>query len=392
MAVMRASWAIVVMVSACKFNPPLVDDGVHDAGPDSNILQDTSSPEAGCTSFASKADTCTETFGGALNLDVTDAIYTYDTGTGIIVAEDDNGNSLGSITPTPRKTVNGIDMIFVSSFALGSTNTLHLIGSKPFGIIARDVITIDGDITVEAGSRTATSCGSQAGIVGDSSGGGGGGGGGGGYSTGGQKGGDGSANGRNGGGSVGLSLVLGGCPGARGGTGAGSGGTGGAAGGGLYLAAGMSITITSTSDIDAGGKGGSGGPGSMNNNSPGLSGGGGGGGSGGLLWFESSSIAIRGKLFANGGGGGEGAGAGGGSQGGDDGRPGTQSTTGAPGGMGEPEGGNGGTGGAIAPPTAGSNGNSGGGGGGGGGGAGYIRLTTPSSDIAGSTISPAAIP
>jgi hypothetical protein len=385
---MRAT-VMVFGFAACSFDPRVVGSGPDAAAGQDATPPDASSPEAGCTSFASQADTCNETFGGPLILDSPDFRYEYQDG--VISVTDSDGDSVGTITPASRRTVNGIDLLFVNSFALGATNRLRVRGTQPLGIVSLGAITIDGDVLVESGARDAAACGTSTGAEGsnDNNGGGGGGGGGGGFQRTGSAGGDGAASGGNAGTSVTLASVVGGCAGGRGGDGDGNGGDPGVGGGAIYLAGGVSLAVGLPGSIPAAGDGGRGGAGDDNG---GQAGGGGGGGSGGLIWLEASSLTIRGALGANGGSGGEGAGSGGSSSEGGDGQRGQLATTAASGASGEQEGGDGGDGGALIDATAGGSGRGGGGGGGGGGGVGFIRLAAPSRDLGGAVISPAAIP
>lgn len=181
-----------------------------------------------------------------------------------------------------------------------------------------------------------------------------------------------------------ITVLRGGCAGQAGGDeapgGGANGGAGGHAGGALYLFARQSLTITG--DVRATGAGGGGGQ---------VQAGGGGGGTGGLVVIESPSITISGRVAANGGGGGQGGGRL--NQNDISGNPGTDGamgTTAAAGGSGvasgDPRFGFGGAGGATTAAVGGTTANFGGGGG--GGAAGVIELIG-TTQLSGSTISPA---
>lgn len=170
--------------------------------------------------------------------------------------------------------------------------------------------------------------------------------------------------------------------GARGGQG-GGGAAGGAGGGAVQLVACGDFLLEATGTIEAHGNGGAPGAGGAAQTA-GF--GGAGGGSGGGILIEGETVALLGRIAANGGGGG-GGGSGGtfassGNAGGNgqNGGPTTTRALGGPGGSSAPTGGNGGAGGAIAQPSGGLAGASGtfsdGGGGGGGGAAGRIRINT----------------
>lgn len=163
---------------------------------------------------------------------------------------------------------------------------------------------------------------------------------------------------------------------------------GGEGGGALQISSAISISISSTGQIKSGGGGGDGGGGGV--------GGGGGGGSGGEILLEAPSIAIAGRLVANGGGGG-GGGANGLARLGADGQDGTDNTTPASGGVGGiPQGSDGGAGaagaaGMFADATRGGQYNSKAGGGGGGAGRIWLRHRAATPPIlTGAVISPPA--
>lgn len=298
-----------------------------------------------------------------------------------------------TITVPANATLRGIGLIPPGSTASGS-NALVLFATESITIAgAIDVSShsgeaLNGATVVGAGARTAPGC-LAVGIDGtngltngngDDRGGGGGAGG-----SFGGLGGAGGFGGNSSNASVGHgapvaanapSVLIGGCPGGRGGDGASSAGTlrgsgaGGNAGGAIYLLAGGTITISG--QINASGSGGAGGTrGDLS------SGGGGGAGAGGMIGLEASSIVITGKVFANGGGGG----GGGGNVSGALGTPGadaTMATAAAAGGTSADGGGAGGAGSIGA--TVAVSGQNGSGdhpqsaGGGGGGGAGVIRI------------------
>lgn len=200
----------------------------------------------------------------------------------------------------------------------------------------------------------------------------------------GGDGGDGDGGGPNGGTAPAAStepaLLRGGCSGQRGGTSGGNmAGNPGVGGGALYLVSGGTITLGSTSIINASG---SGGTGSTNDGT-----GGSGGGSGGMIRLHAAAFSVTGaKIVANGGGGAEGAGASGGN--GSDPDP-TMPTQPALGGSNMASLGNGGNGFAgTTQATSGDIGAANVGGGGGGGGSGLIRTNLA---LTGATTSPAPI-
>jgi hypothetical protein len=248
--------------------------------------------------------------------------------------------------------------------------TFRAIGTRPLVIVATEMITIDGIVSVSSLRGQGTGAGSSIGPCatpnqGEDDAGGGGGGAGGSFMSTGGNGGNGDTNGSPGDGGTAATAMQapttlrGGCAGGRGGNATDPGGAGSPGGGAVYLVAGMSIRITG--GVFAAGMGGSLG---------GTRGGGGGGGSGGLIGLDAPTITVDGSITANGGGGGEGGGFGNGGNGSD----GLITGTRAPGGMIEPDGGNGGGGGALAGLAGLAGGPSAGGGGGGGGGVGYIYV------------------
>jgi hypothetical protein len=216
-------------------------------------------------------------------------------------------------------------LVVGTTISIASGVTVRAIGPNPLVLVARQTITIDGQIDVAthvtdstiggkpvvgAGARSAIDC-NELGVDGAASqnadnGGGGG--------AGGSFGGLGGAggNGRQSTAKGGMakapptsSLLVGGCPGGHGGDGAGAppsgGGEGGGGGGAIYLLAGTSISVAGK--INASGAGGGAGLDGFNS-----SGGAGGGGSGGLIGLEAPTLTVAGVLFANGGGGGGGGG------------------------------------------------------------------------------------
>jgi hypothetical protein len=217
----------------------------------------------------------------------------------------------------------------------------------------------------------------QAGGDGDS------GGGGGGFGASGAQGGDGlGTTGGSGGSPYGNTRTFfgGGAPGGFGGGAPQCGademqkGRGGAGGGAIQISSAIDVTVEATGGVNVAGGGGTGGCGS-------LASAGGGGGSGGLVFLESPSVTVLGKLTANGGGGG-GAGSGNGNNDGSDGANGALSAMPAHGGpaggggfLSSSNGGDGGNGAAgISGATRGANQENGGGA---GGGSGRVWLRTP---------------
>jgi hypothetical protein len=236
----------------------------------------------------------------------------------------------GNCTEIRAQAAGGPPLCIVAGTAIdvGGGAPVRAIGPNPLVVIAVQTIVVVGALDASsrigdaagatgAGARTASSC-AATGIDGassssGSSGGGGGGGAGGSFGGSGAAGGNGKAGAAHGNpampGSTGL--LVGGCPGGRGGHGAGNcpvgqtpcgGGPGGSGGGAIYLIAGGSIAVEGV--LDASGQGGAGGRNGLSN-----SGGGGGGGAGGFIGLDAPRITITGSVFANGGGGGGGAGA-----------------------------------------------------------------------------------
>jgi hypothetical protein len=178
--------------------------------------------------------------------------------------------------------------------------------------------------------------------------------------------------------------LRGGCAGGFGGS------VGGSGGGGVALVASTSITIAVTGKILANGGGGNYGGGQIIGlGSLGASG----GGSGGLVRIAAASISVKGTVTANGGGGGEGADSATNEMSqGMAGADGTTTTTAALGGAGGGNGGDGGGGTGGMTPSGGNGASPTGaslGGGGGGGGIGFVVLTGTTIDASGGTISPA---
>jgi hypothetical protein len=166
-------------------------------------------------------------------------------------------------------------------------------------------------------------------------------------------------------------------------------GRGGGGGGAIQISSAVEVTIEATGGIDVNGGGGTGGCGSLASAGGGggtggcgsLASAGGGGGSGGIVFLESPTVTVLGKLAANGGGGG-GGGSGNGNNDGADGSNGALSSMAAGGGnagaggfLSSSNGGKGGSGGAgMSGATRGENQQNGGGA---GGGTGRVWLRTP---------------
>jgi hypothetical protein len=290
-------------------------------------------------------------------------------------------------------------LVTATTITVSAGTTLRATGPNPLVLIATQSITINGGIDVAshagdpavgAGARTAmgavpgcsvTSLDGVAGVKNNNNFNGGGGAAGGGFGGAGGAGGTGGKGNTARGNPAALgaapTVLVGGCPGGRGGDGIGGGGAlGGGGGGAVYLLAGDSITVPGK--INASGAGGAGGTSGADS-----SGGGGGGGSGGMIGLEATHITVTGSLVSNGGGGGGGAGGDLGlvGQAGSD-PASVAAAAGGPGG--DQGGGSGGLGGSGA--QAGSVGSPGSNfnecaGGGGGGGAGVIRVfgVSPSS-------------
>ena len=391
MAVTR-SFALLFALAGCRQILGLDDLAPRDAG-DLDASPDTSD---GCVSFASQLDTCTVEFTTAVTIDRAQ-LYNTDTH---VLSDPDGGNPVvldGSRQQDIVGPAGPINVWLATKFELGSFFELRVIGSKPFGVVASEAITITGtldassDTVLGAGAGTAANCGAASPAKPPDHGGGGApGGGGGGFQGTGGDGGDSDSNGTPGDGAPGGTTVAkpagprGGCPGGSGSstsTASGPGGAGGAGGGAVYVVSQSSITIASFGVVNTGGAGGGGGGN--------VDGGGGGGGAGGMILLEAPAVSIAGKLGANGGGGGGGAGNNAGTKG----EKGQASSAAAQGGQGATNATNGANGSAgnvvdgpdnnaARPP---------GGGGGGGGGAGFIAIVSP--DISGAaTISPPLTP
>ncbi|HUJ62817.1 MAG TPA: hypothetical protein VLX92_30150 [Kofleriaceae bacterium] len=287
------------------------------------------------------------------------------------------------------------DACIIAATTLTLSDQLVVNGNRPLVLVGTDSVTISG--TLDVASHRGGNLGPGAGqftcnVFGqtpdDGNGGNGGGGGAGGSLT--TQGGDGGK-GNNGSGKEGKvagilaapATLRAGCIGQDGGDGnsvAGSKGHAGAGGGGVYVLAGNSITITGT--LNASGAGGSGGM---------TYGGGGGGGTGGVIVMYAPAIdATSGFILANGGGGSSGGDS---SNAGNDGMNPTPTTplTAAPGGAAVSSNkGGGGDGFAQGSSAKDGDDSSSGptGGGGGGGAAGYILVSTA---ITGGTISPTPV-
>jgi hypothetical protein len=223
------------------------------------------------------------------------------------------------------------ELCVIAARTITVQGTVTVTGKRALVLIGADTVTVAASATLDASSARSPQHGGPGADPGactksgngDNSDNGSGGGAGGSLATKGGNGGPGNLNGGPGnsakGGTAGAAqpapaVLLGGCPGGKGGDGQNNnGGAGGSGGGALYLIAGSSITITG--DVFASGAGGDGTP---NNN--GFQQGGGGGGSGGMIGLEAPMIKIDGRIAANGA-----AGGGGGASTG--GKPGSEGTT-----------------------------------------------------------------
>jgi hypothetical protein len=313
----------------------------------------------------------------------TPGVWIYNTDTGWLTDPNASGTS-----PQNKKLTLGsvvVRVVSVTSFVLAKGVTLRAKGNLPLVLAAWTSATVDGTIdassardlmsgkqTLGAGGNAAV-CSTGAPTAGKSSSGKGGGGGGGGFGEDGGDGGDGDG-GSAVKGSLGasapapLSMVRGGCPGAKGG--ASGGGSSGWGGGALQITARAAITVTGK--LLAGASGGNGGV-TLS------SGGGGGGGSGGYLGLEAPTVTLSSAILAaNGGGGGGGAASNVPGLPGANGQPSAAFAAGGVGAVFGAAGGNGGTGGYKGKLTgqAGKSAPIGGGGGGGGGGAGHLVITS----------------
>lgn len=271
----------------------------------------------------------------------------------------------------------GPELCVVAARTITVGGASHAIGARPLVLVATDTIDVQSALDV---SSTPTAPGAAAsfagctvaGAGGDDTGGGAGGAGGSFQSKGGDGGrGDennnGAPNGKAPGGTAGMSqttaIVRGGCKGGDGGTAGGQRGLGSPGGGAVYLIAGTSITVGTNGGVYAAGAGGA-----FGNNCDG----GGGGGSGGMIGFDAPTIAITGKVAANGGGGGGGGGSGTAGGVGADGTTTNFNQRASGGTAGGGNGASGGQGSALGNTTGASGNNGDCGGGGGGGGVGFV--------------------
>jgi hypothetical protein len=275
----------------------------------------------------------------------------------------------------PYQSPNNTMACVIAASSITIPQTVRVTGPLPLVLVA-DSITVSGGATLDVASHRADTTGAGADFAGCPNGmdatavsGTAGGGWGGSFHG---KGGDGSAGTTGGAGGTApaafaISAFHGGCPGGDGA--AMGGGARGHGGGAVFLIATTQILIDGA--IDASGSAANGGSGSLNA-------GGGGGGAGGMIGLDAPTIVVSStaNVFANGGGGGEGCD----SSAGNDGVPGSESTSATSrgvGGAGVSIGGDGGdgsvgvtlAGGAAKPANGGMSG-----GGGGGGGAGAIRM------------------
>lgn len=238
---------------------------------------------------------------GGLDLSMP-GVYTYNTAAATLT---DPG---GNVSTPPNLVVPSGRVISIDALAISAGTTLRAVGAQPLIVASWGSITVGGTIEVTsvavadgAGANPAGCAMHPPGVAQGNTNGAGGGGGGGFGGAGGRGGtGDDSTNGGLGGAPIAQPLLLGGCPGSRGGTADQIGGVGGSGGGAIQLTARLDITISGT--VTAGGGGGKGAP------LPGNAGGGG-GGSGGMIGLEAPivMVAATGVLAANGGGGGQGA-------------------------------------------------------------------------------------
>lgn len=294
---------LLLLVVGCSFSGP-DGGGGPDGGPgrDGDAEPDAPGP---CVSWSSRAGhvpmTCDLPAGPAWTVtsnttfNTTNGTYTEGAGpTGMEITQTGGGQ---------------IRVISVASFTVAPSATLRVVGSRPLLVLSWSTINVAGIIDVSSvRSGSMTSLGAGANRMGCDTGDNGqgnqdsGGGGGGGFHLGGGKGGNGDGGNTNGGPGGGSTprpaIVVGGCRGGNGGSGS-SAGQAGASGGAIQLTAKVSIQLTDTAQISAGGMGGQGGQGD---------GGGGGGGAGGFIGLDAPTVTtISGALLAsNGGGGGTG--------------------------------------------------------------------------------------
>jgi hypothetical protein len=265
----------------------------HDAGTNPG---DTDGGGSSASIMASNIPASALSFDGLGALELTSADCTIDTDTGEI------GCGVKAETyhyqAVDQKSGDRVALFTATSVRIGSSAAVHVHGSLPLVLVARDKMQIFGELSA-AGLRDVAVAG---GSVETSTGKGGGPGGGGpllGYSAGGGgsycgKGGMGNAVGGDmsgaGGPAYGTPELTPLLAGSAGGCGSMFGG-GGAGGGAIQLVAGEELTVAITGVVHVGGGGG----GAGNNGC--------GGGSGGALLIEAPSVDIEGILAANGGGG-----------------------------------------------------------------------------------------
>lgn len=241
----------------------------------------------------------------------------------------DAGGTCTQVLPQTGSPTSAPELCVIAARTITVQGPVTVTGKRALVLIGADTVTVAASATLDASSTTANpqrvGGGANPGVCsktsnGTSSDNGAGGGAGGSLATRGGNGGPGNLNqGVAAGGTPGPAqpapaVLLGGCPGGKGGDGQNNnGGTGGSGGGAVYLIAGSSITITG--DVFASGAGGNGMP-----SNAGQEQGGGGGGSGGMIGLDAPMIRIDGRIVANGA-----AGAGGGATTG--GKPGSDGTT-----------------------------------------------------------------
>ena len=395
------SFGACSFLGACSFHLPGGSvgggsDGGSDASGGSDMMTpDLPPPVDGCTSFSTQFDTCAVQFSEAVTIGA-NKLYNTDTH---VLSDFPSGANGVVLDGTQQIDVTGkagtINVWLVTTMNLNGGQTLRVVGTKPFGIVASDKITIDGlldgrssSVLRGAGSLDAGACGTATPAAPPAHVGGAAGGGGGAFQGAGGHGGDSDSNeggsqGANGGVSQpSPSGPRGGCPGSRGGNTGGSqtGGPAGDGGGAIYLVSQTFVEIHAAGQLNAGGAGGQGGRN--------IDGGGGAGGSGGMIILEGPMVKVDGTLAANGGAGGGGAGG---------------NTAGGPGGDGLPSAVAAVGGSSASNATPGVQGSAGGNldgasntaarlsaaGGGGGGGAGYISIVSGNQSLNGSTITPA---
>ena len=284
---MRSGLALASVLMGCSFDLPA---DIHADG------GNPSSPDA-CVSFSSQLDTCA--LAEPIPLDLS-GMLVFDTDTGVLTRNGISVSVVSQALPTPGGEVRALLATLV---IFQNDAQLRAQGTRGFAIVATGSITMQAGSLIDvsaggAGHRAACPSGPTRGEADDK---GAAGGGGGGFGAQGGDGGNGDLDSsQSQGGSGGLAVpsppagVLGGCSGAGGGdqSVANPGGNAGLGGGAVYLVSNVTIGISDTAGIQAGGGGGAGGTRTAGNGDAG----GGGGGSGGMIFLEARVVRSEGTL------------------------------------------------------------------------------------------------